>query len=487
MSLTTSDDKDRSLITRAQALIARLRGPADADETPAEVLEFYSPSAAVLLTPPSSVANNAISVIGLLFFSICVLTATVPIDRVVTATGKVISLTPELVVQPVNPAMVKTIAVSEGDIVRKGQLLAQLDPTTAASDTEAAQSALDRYQTEVDRLTAELHQLPYKPKALTPGALVQESIFAQRAAAREAQLRYYQGQIDAQKAVLAQAEADIRQFAKQTGIAADVEKIRRQLNYEQVGSNLDVLSATSARLELERQVLTSVQQRQAATQQIAALQGQLDSYNQQWFADVSQSLTDDSVQVANYKNQLEHSALSLKLIDLRADQDAIVLSVAPVSIGSILQAGQTFFTLVPLNAALEVQAQITGDQAGLVVVGMPVNVKFQTFPFSFFGMGYGTLRLLSADSFLTGQQASAGASSGTTSDMIYTGSSPLSPFFYDARITLDRLDLRHVPQDFHLVPGMPVEADIKVGEQTLWDYISVKITPTFEEGLREPT
>ncbi len=492
MSMTASPpetppEKDRSPALSARSLIAWLRpAPAVVDEG-AEVLEFYSPSAAMMATAAKPVARNAIWAIFVMVLLLFISFGIFNIDRIVSASGKVISLTPELVVQPVNPAVVRTIAVSEGDIVRKGQLLAQLDPTVAASDTTAAQEQLDRYQTEVDRLGAELHAVPYKPKSLTGGALVQENIFIQRAAARDAQLRYYQGQIDAQHAQILAAEANISQYAKQTGVATDVERMRHQLEQQQVGSRLDTLAAVNARLEMERQVLTSVQQRETATQTLAALQGQLQSYNQQWFADVSQTLTDDSVQLANYRNQLDHAALSLKLIDLRADQDAIVLAVAPVSIGSVLQAGQTFFTLVPLNAPLEIQAQVSGDEAGFVVIGMPVSVKFTTFPYNNFGMGFGTVRLISADSFLTNANSGGAASSGTTSDMVFTGAAPSSPYFFDTRVTLDRLDLKNVPHDFHLVPGMPVQIDIKVGEQTVWDYLLVRIRPVFDEGMREPT
>ncbi len=319
---------------------------------------------------------------------------------------------------------------------------------------------------------------------------MQEGIFAQRASAREAELRYYQGQIDAQRALQAQADADIRQYAKETGVAVDVEKMRVQLEKDQVGSRLDTYAATNARLEAERQVLISVQQSENARQTVGALKGQLDNYNQQWFADVSQTITSDAVQLAQYRDQLEHAALNNKLIDLRAPEDASVLSLAAVSVGSVLQAGQTFFTLVPLNAPLEIDAQATGNEAGFVTVGQPVDVKFQTFPSVEFGDGHGSVRLVSSDSFLTGAQSSSsgtGGSAGTTSNSVFTGQNPSSSYFYDVRVTLDRLALKHVSRDARIVPGMPVQADIKVGERTVWEYLLERVLPIVQEGMREPS
>jgi hemolysin D len=457
------------------------RARAVRDDTPPEMLEFYSPSIALQAVVPKLAARNAVLLIGTLVLMIILVAATFKMDRVVTANGKIVSLSPELVVQPLNAAIVKTIAVSAGDIVHKGQLLAQLDPTFAASDNVAAADQVDRYQTEIDRLNAENRQVPYRPSTLSAGALVQEGIFAQRASAREAELRYYRGQIDAQRALMVQADADVRQYAKETGVAADVE-------HDLVGSRIDTLAAVSQRLEAERQVLTSVQQEENARQMVASLTGQLDNYNQQWFADVSQTITQDALQLATYRDQLEHAALNFKLIDLRAEQDATVLSVAPVSVGSVLQPGTTFFTLVPLNAPLEVDAQVTGDESGYVFTGQPVQIKFNSFPSTEFGMGSGSVRLISSDSFLTGTTQNAGgpASAGTTSNAVFTGVAPNSPFFYDTRITLDRLALKNVPKDTHIVPGMAVEADIKVGERTLLEYMTERLMPVVSEGMREP-
>jgi HlyD family secretion protein len=464
-----------------------LRGPSP-DLLPTEVLEFVSPSAALMSRPPIPLANHILAIVATMVLFIFFLFTVLNLDRIATGSGKIVSLVPETVVQPMNTGVVKTIAVAEGDLVRKGQLLAQLDPTTATADNTAAREQVDRYQTEVDRLTAELRQSQYRPKQLSPGALVQEGIYAQRAAAREAELRYYKGQIDAQRALMQQADAQVRQYAKETGVAVDVEKIRAKLEADAVGSRLDTLAAVNARLEAERSVLFNVDQGESAKQNVAALQGQLDNYNQQWFADVSQTLTDDQVQLASYRDQLEHAALNYKLVDLRAQEDSIVLSVAPVSPGSVMQSGQTFFTLVPVNAPLEVDAQITADQTGWIAIGQPADVKFLTFPYSHFGQASGSVRLISADTFLTGSSATAptGTPSGTTGNSVFTGVNPTAPYFADVRISVDRLNLKEVPKNFHIIPGMPVEVDVKVGNRTIWDYFVEKYVVVLYEGMREP-
>ena len=76
-----------------------------------------------------------------------------------------------------------------------------------------------------------------------------------------------------------------------------------------------------------------------------------------------------------------------------------VLTVAKLSVGSVLQSGQQFITLVPADAPLEVEANILGRDDGFISLGDPVSVKFDTFPFIQYGLAYGIVRTISADSF----------------------------------------------------------------------------------------
>ncbi len=81
--------------------------------------------------------------------------ALIPIDKVVSAQGRIVSQAPTVVVQPLETAIVRSIDVREGDVVHKGQLLARLDPTFATADQSAAQAQVASFGAEVARLQAE--------------------------------------------------------------------------------------------------------------------------------------------------------------------------------------------------------------------------------------------------------------------------------------------------------------------------------------------
>jgi HlyD family secretion protein len=176
---------------------------------------------------------------------------------------------------------------------------------------------------------------------------------------------------------------------------------------------------------------------------------------------------------------LSKAKLRRQLVELRSEFDAIVQSVAKVSVGSVMQSGQPFLTLVPADTPLQIEANIFGRDNGFVHIGDPVAIKFDTFPYSQYGMAEGTVRIVSPDSFTAQSEA---RNPTTALPVLPTTTEP----FYRARIAIDRLALHDVPARFRLIPGMPVTTDIKVGQRTVLKYLLGLVLPVAQEAMREP-
>ena len=173
-----------------------------------------------------------------------------------------------------------------------------------------------------------------------------------------------------------------------------------------------------------------------------------------------------------------------QLIDIRADEDATVLSQAPISVGSVLQSGDQFLKLVPKSAPLEVEAMILGSDAGYVQVGDKVTIKFDTFPFTKYGSAVGTLRNLSPDSF-NGNPPNDQVTHGIDESAVGQTPAP-GQAYYKARISIDQVKLHDTPPGFVINPGMPVTADVMVGKRTVLSYIFSRALPVAMDGMREP-
>ena len=192
-----------------------------------------------------------------------------------------------------------------------------------------------------------------------------------------------------------------------------------------------------------------------------------DGFEQQWKAQISEQLTLRSRSLSDASESLRKATLRRELVDLRADQDAVVLTVAKVSVGPVMQSGEPLITLVPTDAPLEVETRIAAADAGYVVPGQKVAIKFDTFPYVQYGMAEGTVRFISPDSFSGNQETQRGN--------VVTQSESYDVFF-KARVPYP-LKMDGVPGGFVLMPGMTVTADIKAGERTMLTYLFARGLP----------
>ncbi len=443
-----------------------------------QLLEFHSPSAALAVTPVQHSARGVVLVVATLVAACFAAAALIPVDKVVTSQGKVVAIEATSVIQPLETAIVRSVDVREGQVVKKGTLLARLDPTFAAADASALQAQVDSLQAEVDRLQAEANGTSYSPREVTPAALLQSAIFTQRKAEYGFKMEGYAQKISGLQSQVQRAMFDVAAYGERVKVATDVEQKRAELERLQVGSKLNLLAATDNRLEIQRGLDTAKTQAAQGARDLAAMKAERDGYDQNWRGQVSKDLTDQTRKLSDAKEQLAKAARRRQLVELRADQDSIVLNIARVSPGAVLQSGEQLMSLTPVDAPLEVEANIAGSEAGFVRPGNPVTIKLDSFPATQYGTIEGTVRYLSPDSFVGNQpdEKQRGVQQMPT----------MGNNYYRARITMNEMKLHDMPEGFHLVPGMPAAADVKVGKRTVMTYLLSRVLPVAYDGMREP-
>src|ERR1700736_1433664 len=155
------------------------------------ILEFQSPSGAIAAAPIPRTARGTIWVISSMFAACLVAMGLIPIDRVVTAQGKVVSKEPLLVVQPLETSIIRSIDVTEGQSVHAGDVLARLDPTFTSADVGALQAQVSSLQAEVARMQAEMEERSFQYSGVDPAMLLQAAIYTQRESERRSKLEFY--------------------------------------------------------------------------------------------------------------------------------------------------------------------------------------------------------------------------------------------------------------------------------------------------------
>lgn len=471
-------------VTTRTGLDRRGLAKLDADHTESALLEFQSPTAALIATPVPWVARATVYAIGSLLAVTITLMAVIRVDRVVSAPGQLISHVPNLVIQPLETSIVRAIHVAEGQIVHKGDLLAELDPTFVAGDDKSTAAQAASLRAEVDRLRAELDGKPYADDGSTYGRM-QYMNYISRKDTLQSHMQGYGEKIASLKSKVEQSRAAAANARERLVGLRDVEARRRELERLQVGSHLNTLAAVDARQQMEGQLADTETAARGAQQDLAAMVSEAQNFAQQWRSDTFQQLATQERLLADMQGQASKNNLRHKLVELRASEDSIVLSVARVSVGSVMQGGDQFLQLVPVDAPLDIDASIPASEAGFVHVGDQVTIKFDTLPYHNYGFAVGTVETVSPDSFADPTQ---GRSPGKPD--VQPNSTNNTPgavtLFYRARISVGELKLRNMPSGFHLVPGMPVTDDILVGKRTIIQYLMSRIIPMASEGMREP-
>ncbi len=466
MSLTTANTR----LTRSQS-----------SQMPV-LLEFYSPSAVLLDIRPKAPSRGVIWTVATMFAACAAAAGLIPVDKVVTAPGKVVATENTIVVQPFEASIVRELAVQEGQIVHKGDLLARLDPTFTTSDKTVTAQQVASLRAQVERLRAERDGADYIPSTMDDAAQVQQMIFAQRSAERVFRLQNFQQKIAGLLATLGKSIAEVQSYTDRAEVATVVEGKRIELERLGIGSQLNRLQATDQRMTMQSGLQNAQQAAKSAAADLAAMRADAAAYDQDWHAKVSQELLDQGRKLDDAEGTLAKANLKSNLVEFYAPQDSVVLSRAPVSVGSVLQSGDQFLKLVPLNVPLEVEASVAGTDAGFVHVGDTVTLKFDTFPFAQYGAASGTVRVVSPDSFTQPppDQTSHGSVPAAQNLPVPGGS------FYRVKIAIDSVNLHDTPPGFRVTQGMPVTADVMVGKRTVLSYIFSRALPVVMDGMREP-
>ena len=408
-----------------------------------------------------------------MFALVIALAAVVKLDKVVVSTGRIVTAAGSLYVSPFDTSIVREVRVKAGDVVRKGQSLATLDPTFAHADLSQLQQKLASGQAAVAREEAELAGKPYVYSPSDSYQALQGGIWQKRQAQYQSDLADFDARIRSAQAQVDQADADVAQYDKRLKLASDVEKVYQPLIEKGYVSKLQMMQATDQRTEVGR-LLADAQNTLAAQRHLlASLQAQRQSYIDKWHSDTGAQLVLDRNDLDLTRDNLAKAQRLSELTSLDAPADAVVLKVGQVSSGSVAASGQNtaaepLFTLVPLDAPVEADVDVPARDIGFIKVKDPVQIKLDAYRYIQHGFAKGVIKTISEGSFTTDDNGMA-----------------VEPYF-KIRVTVTEAKLRNVPADFRLVPGMTLQGDIMVGRRTILSYLVEGALRTGSEAMREP-
>jgi hemolysin D len=441
----------------------------------------FQPDAVMIEERPLPfVARSVVYIIAALIISAALWASLSEVDRVVTARGKLITVDPMIVVQPLETGVIRSIDVGVGDYVKAGAKLATLDPTFTESQEVANRERLYSMRAEAHRLEAEIFQKPFPTAddetSLDPKYLaLQVAVYSHRHAEYTAAVASADADTARYQAALATNREAQQGLQERLKVTTQIEAMRKELYSLSAGSKLNLLTSQLDRLSLSDQLAEKQSQEKELLQQVASAREQKEKYLNNWVRDAGEQLTKVQQDIATAVQQLESAQRRSSLVTLRAPQDGVVLELGQRSIGSVAKEAEPLVTLVPIGNRVEAEVDVDSADVARLRVGDEVRVKLDALPYQRHGTIAGTLRVITENSFQDDKNARTPAEKPDG-----------QPAFFRARIALAPLQLRNVPRDFRLIPGMTTTAEMVVGKRTVISYLLDPVVRLFDEGLREP-
>lgn len=392
------------------------------------------------------------------------------VDVVASAPGTLIPTGNIKLVQSPGTGVVRAIYVRNGDFVRKGQALLDLDPTIVGADLAAAEKALAAAELDMARGRAIADALSGRGlRFAAPAGTPPEVADTQRRliAAQLAEIEATSASLAAARATaLSDASAARATVAR---LADTVPILDRQIDRM---NRLDAKGYAPGQrlLEMERQRRQEVGERDVAVTQIARGQSEARKLDQQIRETREQALRTALADLAKAegeailrREEVTKARQMNRFQRLVAPVDGTVQQMEIHTVGGVVEAAKPLMTVVPSRGALEVQAKVLNKDVGFIREGQEASVKLEAFSFTRYGAVPGRVRSISRDAV---QDKDLG-------------------LVYIATISLDRSFVDADGRRYALAPGLAATVDVKTGSRRIVSYLISPLQTSISQAGRE--
>ena len=469
------------------------RAEMDAPSRLPHELQFLPAALALQETPVHPTPRVAMWLIVGFAFIALVWSMVGKVDIVATATGKIIPGDRTKVIQPMEAAVIKAIYVRDGQSVKAGEILVELDATTAQADTDRNRIDLQQEQFNGARARAMLEALRthQEPLLVDPLNGAEPDKFAAAQHQLSGQYAEYHTKFEQLNAELAQHEAERRstlenqhKLEQTLPIATTRANDYKDLLEKNYVARHDYLEKEQARIEMERDLAAAQAKLTELDAVLLTTRRQKEALTAETQHTQLDQLHEAEQKTADLKQELIKTEDRRGLLTLTAPVAGTVQQLAVHTVGGVVTPAQQLLVIVPRDNKLEVEAFVENKDIGFVNAGQDAQIKIETFPFTKYGTLHGTVLNVSNDAI---QEDARQATSPreTTNPADSDTEKAKNKLSYAARIEMARSTMQVEGKTINLTPGMAVTVEIKTGKRRLIEYFLSPLMQYKDESLKE--
>ena len=458
--------------------------------------EFLPAALEIVDTPPSPVGRAIGFTIILVAIIAIVWSIFGKIDIVATASGRIVPAGKTKIVQPADTGIVTAIHVADGDHVKAGDVLIELNSNQVSADRDRFVRDLLQANLNLARLRGLAATLPgtagegKKPNLVDPPkdaspedlALTLAAMRAQ-AANENAKLADLDQQIEAKRAEAAEAAANAQKLQASLPMLADQEQLLRTMRDQKIGSKLDWYQVNQQLIEQKHEIGILAHRKEAAEAAQRALREQRAAEATQYQMAILSELDKVRSQASELNAELAKSQQRVSQNVLLAPIDGTVQQLAIHTIGGVVTPAESLLAIVPNDDSLVVEAAVQNRDVGFISEAQTVRVKVEAFNFTLYGLIEGKVLSVTRDAVQQSNDNKGKSNNQNEGDPAATDgqSGPV----YMARIALDQDWMMTENGRVQLTPGMAVTAEIQTGERRLISYLLSPLVRKVSESMHE--
>lgn len=454
-------------------------------------LAFLPAALEIVETPPSPIGRAVVFTIIAVFVVAVAWASIGTVDIVAVAPGKIIPSGRTKTIQPFETGVVRAIDVRDGQSVKAGDVLIQLDPTMTGADLERSRSDLFAAQLDVARLRAALDPKDDALVAFTPppgapsgSVQMQRRLLASQITEQKAKLAAIDGQIAQKDAERVTLKASIDKLKAIIPPLQERVEIRKLMFSKELGSKLVYLTELQELLGQRQEVLVQESRLSEGESAIAALTETRGRAVAEYERGLLDELAKAEQKVAGLNQDIIKAEQRSSLQKLTAPVDGVVQQLAMHTIGGVVTPAQALMIIVPADSRLEIEAMVSNRDIGFVEAGQDAAIKVDTFNFTRYGLLHGKVLSVSPDAITRDkpQDKSGDKPQGAESSSSEPKGQEMT---YAARVSLDRTRMQVEDKTVNLSPGMAVTVEIKTGSRSIISYLLSPLVRYQHETLRE--
>ena len=429
--------------------------------------------------PPADTGRAArvgLWALGLGFGGFLLWASFAPLDEGVPSHGMVAIDTKRKAVQHLSGGIIQQVLVKEGELVKEGQPLIQLDAAVARANYESVRQRYLGLRAMQGRLLAEQSgaaSIAFHPdlKAVASDPLIksqmdtQEQLFRSRRASLRADLDGIEESIRGQQGQLQAYEAMLGSRRSQLALLQDELKNTRELVQEGYAPRNRQLELERMVAETQASIADLLGNTNRAQRAIGELRQRALGRQQEYRKEVEKDLADVTREVQSDAEKFVSVRADLERTEIRSPASGQVVGLAAQTVGGVVQPGQKLMDVVPTDEPLLLEARIEPHLIDKVRAGLPTDVRFTAFAHSPQLVVQGEVQSISHD-LLTEQQGGMMVS------------------YYLARVKVTPEGMKTLGSR-QLQPGMPAEVIIKTGERSLLKYLLSPLSKRMAASLKE--